>query len=77
MIACAQIDPCYHSRPAMTRIIIDKVVQSDITITEWLRSLSFQALDQIASKSPSANIRELARKEQRDRLFAARSAGIA
>jgi len=52
----------------MTRIIVDKVAPSDITIAEWIRSLPYRALDQIATKSPSAEIRELARKEQRDRI---------
>ena len=66
---------CYHTRP-MTRIIVDKAAQSDITIAQWFRSLPYRALDQIALKSPSAELRALARKEQRDRLHAAHSAGI-
>lgn len=55
-------DLCYIASP-MTRIVVDQVAQSDITVTAWLRSLPGYALDRIAREAPDEQIRLLARSE--------------
>lgn len=51
----------------MRRIRIDHVANSDITLTDWIRTLSPTVLARIEKTSPDEQIRDLARKEQSKR----------
>lgn len=51
----------------MRRIRIDHVAKSDITLTDWIRTLSPTVLARIEKTSPDEQIRDLARKEQSKR----------
>ena len=66
---------CATTVGLMTRVIVDKVAKSDITIAQWLRSLPNAEVSRIAVDARDPSIRELARTERGERLWnVARSA---